>query len=65
MWEQHGVRGPENFTKHYLHPEVGLLKLDYTQLSVGEGSGLKLATHTPVDEDTWAKVRLLQEKAEG
>ncbi|MFJ1761318.1 helix-turn-helix transcriptional regulator [Amycolatopsis sp. NPDC088138] len=65
VWDRHGVRGPENFTKHYLHPEVGLLKLDYTQLSVGEGSGLKLATHTPVDDDTWAKVRLLQEKAEG
>jgi transcriptional regulator with XRE-family HTH domain len=64
LWEQHDVRAPENFTKRYLHPELGTLKLDYTQLSFGERSEIKLATHTPVDEDTWAKVRLLQEMVE-
>ncbi|MFI5592270.1 helix-turn-helix transcriptional regulator [Amycolatopsis sp. NPDC051758] len=61
LWEQHEVRGPENFTKHFLHPEAGLLTLDYTQLSFGERSAIKLATYTPVDEETWAKVRLLRE----
>ena len=64
LWNQHEVRAPENFTKRYLHPEVGLLTLDYTQLWVGERSEIKLTTYTPVDEDTWAKVRLLQEKVE-
>ncbi|WP_284740425.1 helix-turn-helix transcriptional regulator [Amycolatopsis sp. RTGN1] len=64
LWERHEVRGPENFTKHFLHPEVGLLTLDYTQLSFGERSGMKLATYTPVDEESWAKVRLLQESVE-
>jgi hypothetical protein len=63
LWEQHEVRGPENFTKHFLHPEAGLLTLDFTQLSFGERSAIKLATYTPVDEETWAKVRLLQESA--
>jgi transcriptional regulator with XRE-family HTH domain len=64
LWDQHEVRAPENFTKRYLHPEVGLLTLDYTQLWVGERSEVKLTTYTPADEDTWAKVRLLQEKVE-
>ncbi|MEV6244010.1 helix-turn-helix transcriptional regulator [Lentzea sp. NPDC051838] len=64
MWDQHEVRAPENFTKRYLHPEVGLLTLDYTQLWLGERSEIKLTTYTPVDEDTWAKVRLLQETAD-
>ena len=64
LWDQHEVRAPENFTKRYLHPEVGLLTLDYTQLWFGERSEKRLTTYTPVDEDTWAKVRLLQEKVE-
>jgi hypothetical protein len=38
-----------------------MLKLDYTQLWFGERPEIKVAMHTPVDEDTWAKVRLLQE----
>ncbi|MEV0904587.1 helix-turn-helix transcriptional regulator [Streptomyces hokutonensis] len=66
LWDQHDVRAPENFTKRYLHPEVGLLTLDYTQLWFGERSEIKLTTYTPVDEGTWAGVRLLQQDmAEG
>jgi transcriptional regulator with XRE-family HTH domain len=61
LWEQHDVRGPENFTKRFLHPEAGLLTLDYTQLSFGERSAIKLATYTPVDDESWSKVTLLQE----
>jgi transcriptional regulator with XRE-family HTH domain len=61
LWEQHEVRGPENFTKRFLHPEAGLLTLDYTQLSFGERSAIKLATYTPVDDESWSKVTLLQE----
>ena len=60
LWDQHDVRAPENFTKRYLHPEVGLLTLDYTQLWFGERSEIKLTTYTPVDEGTWEGVRLLQ-----
>jgi hypothetical protein len=64
LWDQHEVRAPENFTKRYLHPEVGLLTLDYTQLWLGERSEIRLTTYTPVDEGTWTKVLLLQEKAD-
>ncbi|WP_019075874.1 helix-turn-helix transcriptional regulator [Streptomyces hokutonensis] len=66
LWEQHDVRAPENFTKRYLHPEAGLLTLDYTQLWFGERSEIKLTTYTPADEETWARVRLSQrDPAEG
>ena len=61
LWDQHDVRAPENFTKRYLHPEAGLLTLDYTQLWFGERSEIKLTTYTPVDEGTWAGGRLLQQ----
>lgn len=61
LWDQHEVRAPENFRKRYRHPELGLLTVDYTQLWFGERSEIKLSTFTPVDEDTWAKVRALQE----
>jgi transcriptional regulator with XRE-family HTH domain len=63
LWNQHEVRAPENFTKHYVHPEVGVLTLDYTQLWFSERSELKFTTYTPVDEDSWTKVRRLQEMA--
>jgi transcriptional regulator with XRE-family HTH domain len=62
LWNQHEVRAPENFMKRYAHPEVGLLNLDYTQLWFGERSEIKLTTYTPVDEETWAKVRLLEDR---
>jgi transcriptional regulator with XRE-family HTH domain len=64
MWDQHEVRGPENFTKRFRNPEVGLLRLRYTQLWFGRRSELKLTTYTPADEETWAKVRALHGQAE-
>jgi transcriptional regulator with XRE-family HTH domain len=64
MWNQHEVRAPENFTKRYLHPEVGLLRFEYTQLWFGRRSEIKLTTYTPSDEESWQKVRSLQGLAE-
>jgi hypothetical protein len=64
FWNQHEVRAPENFTKRYLNPEVGLLRFDYTQLWFGQRSEIKLTTYTPADEATWQKVRSLQARAE-
>lgn len=58
------MRGPENFTKRFRNPEVGLLRLRYTQLWFGRRSELKLTTYTPADEETWAKVRALHGQAE-
>jgi transcriptional regulator with XRE-family HTH domain len=64
LWNQHDVRAPENVTKRYLHPEVGLLKFDYTQLWFGQRSEIKLTSYTPADEATWQKVKALQALAE-
>jgi transcriptional regulator with XRE-family HTH domain len=64
LWNQHDVRAPENFTKRYLNPEVGLLRLEYSQLWLGPRSEIKLTTYTPADEQTWQKVRTLQELVE-
>src|SRR5882757_6436924 len=60
MWNEHEVRAPENLTKRYLQPEVGLLRLDYTHLWFGRRSEIKLTTYTPADEETWQKIRELQ-----
>jgi transcriptional regulator with XRE-family HTH domain len=64
MWNQHEVRAPENFTKRYLHPDVGLIRFAYTQLWFGQRSEIKLTTYTPADEDSWDKVRELHALAE-
>jgi transcriptional regulator with XRE-family HTH domain len=64
MWNQHEVRAPENFTKRYLHPEVGLIRFAYTQLWFGQRSEIKLTTYTPADEESWQKVRELHALAE-
>ncbi|HEX4724364.1 MAG TPA: helix-turn-helix transcriptional regulator [Pseudonocardiaceae bacterium] len=60
MWNEHEVKAPENLTKRYLHPEVGLLRLDYTHLWFGRRSEIRLTTYTPADDETWQKVRALQ-----
>jgi transcriptional regulator with XRE-family HTH domain len=64
MWRQHEVRAPENFTKRYLNPEVGELRLEYTQLWFGPRSEIKLTSYAPADEESWDKVRTLQRLAE-
>jgi transcriptional regulator with XRE-family HTH domain len=57
MWDQHEVRGMENATKRFLHPETGLLEFDYTNLWFGPRSETRLTSYTPSTEDTWAKIR--------
>jgi transcriptional regulator with XRE-family HTH domain len=59
MWERHDVMPMENKTKRVLHPEVGMMLLDYTHLWFGPLSETRLTTHTPSDEDSWAKIRAL------
>jgi transcriptional regulator with XRE-family HTH domain len=60
MWNEHEVKAPENLTKRYMQPEVGLLRLDYTHLWFGQRSEIKLTTYTPADEETWQKIHELQ-----
>ncbi|HWC80130.1 MAG TPA: helix-turn-helix transcriptional regulator [Pseudonocardiaceae bacterium] len=57
MWQQHEVSGVENQTKRYLHPDVGLLRLDYTHLWLGRRAGTRLVSYTPADSQTLARLR--------
>jgi MmyB-like transcription regulator ligand binding domain/Helix-turn-helix domain len=58
LWERHEVASPENLTKQILHPEVGLLRLNYTSLWLGQRLGTRMVTYTPADEQT--RERLLE-----
>lgn len=60
LWERHEVASPENLTKRFLHPDVGLLKLNYTHLWLGQRLGTRMTTYTPADEQTYERLRELQ-----
>jgi transcriptional regulator with XRE-family HTH domain len=62
LWDRHEVASPENLTKRYMHAEVGLLKLNYTHLWLGQRLGTRITTYTPADDQTDAKLRALQSR---
>ena len=62
LWERHEVASPENLTKRYLHPDVGLLKLNYTHLWLGQRLGTRMTTYTPADAQSAARLRELHER---
>jgi MmyB-like transcription regulator ligand binding domain/Helix-turn-helix domain len=59
LWERHEVAAPENRTKQWLHPRVGLLRLNYTHLWLGQKLGTRMVTYTPADEPTAERLREL------
>jgi transcriptional regulator with XRE-family HTH domain len=63
LWERHEVASPENLTKRFLHPVVGLLKLNYTHLWLGQRLGTRMTTYTPADEQTRQRLCELQRLA--
>ena len=63
LWERHEVASPENLTKRYLHPDVGLLKLNYTHLWLGQRLGTRMTTYTPADEETHERLRELHRRS--
>jgi transcriptional regulator with XRE-family HTH domain len=65
LWERHEVASPENLTKRFLHPEVGLLRLNYTHLWLGQRLGTRMTTYTPADEETEARLLDLQRRGAG
>ena len=62
LWERHEVASPENLTKRYLHPEVGLIKLNYTHLWLGQRLGTRMTTFTPADEQSAQRLIELQDR---
>src|SRR5580698_7294462 len=62
LWERHEVASPENLTKRFLHPAVGLLKLNYTHLWLGQKLGTRMTTYTPADQQTDERLRDLHQR---
>ncbi|HTR97113.1 MAG TPA: helix-turn-helix transcriptional regulator [Candidatus Acidoferrales bacterium] len=60
FWERHEVQPPENRVKRVRHPDVGLLKLEYTYLWLGQRIGTRIVTYSPVDEETRKRLDRLQ-----
>ncbi|MEU6342748.1 helix-turn-helix transcriptional regulator [Streptomyces sp. NPDC046977] len=61
LWERHEVQEPENRTKRFLNPHVGLLTFDFTHLWLGPRQGPRLVTYTPADDVTRERVQRLYE----
>ena len=64
LWDRHEVASPENLTKRYLHPEVGLLKLNYTHLWLGQRLGTRMTTYSPADDQTADRLRELHRRSQ-
>ena len=62
LWERHEVASPENLTKRILHPDVGLLKLNYTHLWLSQRLGTRMTTYSPADEQTAERLRELHSR---
>jgi transcriptional regulator with XRE-family HTH domain len=59
VWERHDVQIVESRTKRALHPGVGLLSLDYTNLWLGQRLGTRIVAHTPADDRTRTRLERL------
>lgn len=64
LWERHEVASPENLTKRFLHPEVGLLKLNYTHLWLSQRLGTRMTTYSPADDQTADRLRELHRRSQ-
>jgi hypothetical protein len=52
FWERHDVLGVQGRTKRAMHPQVGLLRIDYTNLWLDQRLGTRIVAYTPSDEQT-------------
>ena len=52
FWERHDVQAVESRTKRAMHPTLGLLSLDYTNLWLGLPLGTRIVAFTPADDRT-------------
>ncbi|HJU46827.1 MAG TPA: helix-turn-helix transcriptional regulator, partial [Gaiellaceae bacterium] len=64
VWERHDVQGVESRTKRTMHPTLGLLSLDYTNLWLGQRLGTRVIAFTPADERTRRQLEKLPAAAE-
>jgi len=56
MWAEHPIRGFAPARKHFHHPALGPLTLDYVKLAALEDPAQHLLTFVPADPDTAARL---------
>jgi transcriptional regulator with XRE-family HTH domain len=59
FWERHDVVRMLSNTKRAMHPTVGLLRLNYTNLWLDHGPRARIVAFTPADEQTQARLDAL------
>jgi MmyB-like transcription regulator ligand binding domain len=59
FWERHDVVRMLSNTKRAMHPTVGLLRLNYTNLWLDHGPRARIVAFTPADEQTRARLDAL------
>jgi hypothetical protein len=64
FWERHDVLGVQGRTKRAMHPQFGLMRLDYTNLWLDQRLGARIVTHTPEDEQTAERLEALYRSLE-
>jgi transcriptional regulator with XRE-family HTH domain len=64
VWERHDVLGAQGRTKRALHPQVGLLRVDYTNLWLDQRLGARIVAYTPADEQTAERLDTLYRSLE-
>jgi hypothetical protein len=64
FWERHDVLGVQGRTKRAMHPQVGLLRIDYTNLWLDQRLGARIVAYTPADEQTAERLDALYRSLE-
>ncbi|MFD4501789.1 helix-turn-helix transcriptional regulator [Streptomyces sp. NPDC058457] len=62
-WERYEVVDLRARTKQFLNPYVGFLTLEHTDLFLNPGSGARLVTYVPADDDTRERLEQLYDLA--
>jgi transcriptional regulator with XRE-family HTH domain len=58
LWARQEVAAPGSRTKHFLHPDAGLLRLRSTSLAVVDMPETRMVVYTPVDQETRERLPL-------
>src|SRR4029453_701542 len=62
LWTRHEVAAPGSRTKHFLHPEAGLLRLRSTTLAVADMPEARFGVYTPINDDTRQRLPLTRRR---
>ncbi|MET9477113.1 helix-turn-helix domain-containing protein [Streptomyces sp. NPDC002922] len=59
IWARHEVVGPGGRTKLFRNAQVGLVRLDHTDLWLGPSTGPRMVTYVPADEESRERLERL------